>query len=239
MRRLMLAALVSYIATATAAAASSVRDAHACAHFPGERVVERTATALLSVSPTLRRFPNGINGTDLRPTSAAGRVWRACWLASGRTTELHLDRPSASPGEDAEVIVQTESTMFTFAGPYVAYIVTAVYGGGGGNAQILALADLRTGTRTDGDVDAALAPHVSGTIRQLAVGSQGFLAWRFDGLFPIDATPTGTASGIFVHDDHGTRLLDEAPLGALSGPSISGSTASWTDARVPRTATLG
>jgi Tol biopolymer transport system component len=78
----------------------------------------------------------------------------------------------------------------------------------------------------------------SGTwVDSLSLSASGFSAWRATQLRTCAAATTCIAAQIYAHDDHGTQLLDSAPLGSaspqvpanpLANLNLSGNVLTWT-----------
>ena len=71
----------------------------------------------------------------------------------------------------------------------------------------------------------------------LSLNASGFSAWRATQLRMCAAATTCIAAQVYAHDDHGTQLLDSAPLGSasplvlvnpLANLNLSGNVLTWT-----------
>src|ERR1019366_455468 len=86
--------------------------------------------------------------------------------------------------------------------------------------------------------DCAPGDAYSGTwVDSLSLNASGFSAWRATQLRMCAAATTCIAAQVYAHDDHGTRLLDSAPLGSasplvlvnpLANLNLSGNVLPWT-----------
>jgi hypothetical protein len=86
--------------------------------------------------------------------------------------------------------------------------------------------------------DCAPGDAYSGTwVDSLSLNASGFSAWRATQLRMCAAATTCIAAQVYAHDDHGTRLLDSAPLGSasplvlvnpLANLNLSGNVLTWT-----------
>jgi hypothetical protein len=212
---LVATAVVSAEALAAAAAGPVTEAATAGAArcvTPARAIVTRNDSYVV----LYRRIRRDTNGELIR-------YW-GCLRATGRRTRLG----EATGKADAPAIA---NSRFRTSRHFVAYVETSAYKGTA--ALYVHAFDLRTGRRAAGIPVTGIPAggwlqrldgrHTFG-IADLAVGDAGGLAWHDVGQPTPDAP---AAERIVVHDAAGTRPVQVSPLGALTGPSVSGDTVTW------------
>jgi hypothetical protein len=195
-----------------------------CHLLAGSEAVARSPGLL--VYRTAADVPDGPNSHVLEVT------WRACVRSSGARQTIHVSGNADDPIDVLE--------HFAVGGLYVAFTIDTTDRSGDSTYRRIVLVDLTSGRQMGFDVPGigtppGLDPLAPGRPPPLAdvpaivVNAKGFIAWVIG--YP-------GASGLFVHDSHGTRLVDQAAGSAITNLRLGGHTLSWTNAGMARAATL-